>query len=125
SVMGDAFGDPSAERTVHVDRFSGAVRATYGFEDYPLAAQVVSQGIGVHEGRSFGTLNLVASAVFCLLVLALCVTGPVMWWRRRPSGTLGAPRGRLPVRSTWWLGAGLLVLGVALPLFGITLVAVL
>lgn len=127
SVMGDAFHDPTEERTVHVDRFSGQVRATYGFADYPLAAKVVSQGIGVHEGRSFGTVNFWASALFCVLVLFLCVTGLLMWWRRRPSGSgsMGAPRGRLPVRTTWWLGLGLVVLGVFLPLFGITLVAVL
>lgn len=127
SVMGDAFGDPTAERTVHVDRYTGAVRATYGFGDYPLPAKIVSQGIGVHEGRTFGTLNFWASALFCVLVLFLCVTGPLMWWRRRPSaaGSIGAPRGRLPVRTTWWLGVGLVVLGVALPLFGLTLAAVL
>jgi uncharacterized iron-regulated membrane protein len=125
SVMGDAFGDPTRERTVHVDQYSGAVRASYGFGDYPLPAKLVSQGIGVHEGRSFGTVNMIASALFCVLVLALCVTGPLMWWRRRPSGSVGAPRGRLPVRTSWWLGAGLVVLGVLLPLFGITLLAVL
>lgn len=127
SVMGDAFHDPSRERTVHVDQYSGAVRADYGFDDYPLLAKAVSQGIGLHEGRSLGTVSFVASAAFCLTVLTLCVTGPIMWWRRRPSGSssVGAPRGRLPVRSTRWLGAGLLTLGVFLPLFGLTLVAVL
>lgn len=125
SVMGDAFHDPSRERTVHVDRYSGRVRATYGFGDYPLPAKVVSQGIGLHEGRSLGLLSFWGAALFCLAVLTLCVTGPVMWWRRRHAGSLGAPRGRLPVRATWWLAGLLVVLGVLLPLFGITLLAVL
>ncbi len=125
SVMADAFHDPSRERTVHVDRFSGQVRATYGFADYPLPAKVVSQGIGLHEGRSLGLLSFWTAAAFCVAVLFMCVTGPLMWWRRRPRGSLGAPRGRMPIRSTWWLAAILVVLGVALPLFGITLLAVL
>ncbi|MBO9524363.1 MAG: PepSY domain-containing protein [Nocardioidaceae bacterium] len=125
SVIGDAFADPSRERTVHVDRYSGQVRASYGFGDYPLPAKVVAQGIGLHEGRSLGLVSFWASALFCVLVLTLCVTGPVMWWRRRPAGSLGAPRGRLPIRTTWWLAGGLVVLGVLLPLFGITLLAVL
>ena len=30
------------------------MRATYGYDDYPLLAKVVSQGIGLHEGRSLG-----------------------------------------------------------------------
>lgn len=127
SVMGDAFHDPSDERTVHVDRYSGQIRADYGFDDYPALAKVVSQGIGLHEGRSLGLLSFWGAALFCLAVLFLCVTGPLMWWRRRPSraGSLGAPRGRMPVRTTWWLAGGLVVLGVVLPLFGATLVAVL
>ena len=127
SVVGDAFHDPSRERTVHVDRFSGEVRSDYGFDDYPLAAQAVAQGIGFHEGRSLGLVTFWFAALFCVAVLGLCVTGPLMWWRRRParSGSVGAPRGRMPVRATPWLAAALVVLGIVLPLFGVTLVAVL
>ncbi|MCW2848776.1 MAG: hypothetical protein JWR90_2750 [Marmoricola sp.] len=126
SAIGYAFDQPSDERTVHVDRYGGEVRATYGYDDYPLLAKVVSQGIGLHEGRSLGVPNLVASALFCVAVIALGVTGPLMWWRRRPRGPrLGAPRGRLPVRSTPLLAVALVALGLFLPLFGISLVAVL
>lgn len=127
SVLGDAFNDPSKERTVHVDRYSGEIRSDYSFEDYPFLAKVVSQGIGLHEGRSLGLFSFWLSALFCVAVLVLCVTGPLMWWRRRPSksGTVGAPRGKLPVRTTWWLGLLLVGLGIFLPLFGITLLAVL
>ncbi len=61
----------------------------------------------------------------------MCVTGPVMWWRRRPKGrpgaprSVGAPRGRLPIKTTPLLALGLVALGVFLPLFGLSLVAVL
>ena len=127
SVIGDAFVDPSRERTVHVDQYSGQVRSQYGFADYPLAAKVVAQGIGFHEGRSLGPVSFWSALAFCVAVLFMCVTGPLMWWRRRPSrsGSVGAPRGRMPVRATWWLAAALVVLGVVLPLFGLTLVLVL
>lgn len=127
SVLGDAFHDPSRERTIHIDQYSGSVRADYGFDDYPLLAKAVSQGIGLHEGRSLGPVSFVASAGFCVMVLALCVTGPTMWWRRRPvaSSSVGAPRGRMPLRSTRWLGVALVALGLFLPLFGVTLVVVL
>lgn len=127
SVLGDAFHDPSRERTVHVDRFSGEVRSDYGFDDYPAVAKVVSQGIGLHEGRSLGLVSFWSAALFCVAILFLCVTGPLMWWRRRPAGngSVGAPRGRMPVRATWWLVAALVALGVFLPLFGATLLLVL
>jgi uncharacterized iron-regulated membrane protein len=127
SVIGDAFADPSKERTVHVDQYSGEVRSQYGFEDYPLAAKAVAQGIGFHEGRSLGLVSFWFALLFCVGVLVMCVTGPLMWWRRRParSGSVGAPRGKMPIRATWWLVAALVGLGIFLPMFGITLVAVL
>ncbi|RYB95228.1 PepSY domain-containing protein [Nocardioides oleivorans] len=127
SVIGDAFHDPSRERTVHVDRFSGEVRSQYGFDDYPLAAKAVAQGIGFHEGRSLGLVTFWFAFLFCVAVLVMCVTGPLMWWRRRParSGSVGAPRGKMPIRATWWLAGALVVLGIVLPMFGVTLLAVL
>ena len=56
-MIGYAFDAPSDERTVHVDQYGGDVVSTYGFEDYPTLAKVVAQGIGLHEGRSFGLVD--------------------------------------------------------------------
>lgn len=126
SVIGYAFDAPSDERTVHVDRYDGEVVSTYGFDDYPLMAKVVSQGIGFHEGRSLGLWSFWSAALMCVGVITLCVTGPLMWWRRRPRGSgSGAPRGRMPLRSSPLLVAGLVLLGVLLPLFGLSLLLVL
>jgi uncharacterized iron-regulated membrane protein len=127
SVIGYAFDAPSDERTVHVGRYGGEVESTYGFDDYPLLAKVVAQGIGLHEGRSLGLWSFWGSAAMCLSVVFMCVTGPLMWWRRRPRGAavMGAPRGRMPVRATPLLAVVLVALGVLLPLFGLTLVVAL
>lgn len=127
SVIGYAFDAPSDEKTVHIDRYGGQVVATYGFDDYPTLAKVVSQGIGLHEGRSFGLWSFWGAAAMCVAILAASITGPLLWWRRRPKGAarLGAPRGRMPLRATPLLVIGLVALGVFLPLFGISLVAVL
>ena len=103
------------------------MESTYGFADYPLLAKVVSQGIGLHEGRSLGRWSFWGSALMCLAVIFMCLSGPLMWWRRRPRGAaqLGAPRGRMPLRATPVLVVGLVALGLFLPLFGITLLAAL
>ena len=61
SVIGYAFDAPSDERTVHVDQYGGDVVSTYGFEDYPTLAKVVAQGIGLHEGRTFGPWSMAGS----------------------------------------------------------------
>jgi uncharacterized iron-regulated membrane protein len=125
SVLGDAFHDPGRERTVHVDRFGAAVVSEYGYRDYPVLAKAVAQGIALHEGRRLGAFNMVATSAFCLAVIFMCVTGPTMWWRRRPRGQVGAPRGRLPLRGTPVLAVALLATAILLPLFGASLVLVL
>jgi uncharacterized iron-regulated membrane protein len=127
SVIGDAFDAPSDEKTVHVGRYGGEVVSTYGFDDYPLLAKVVSQGIGLHEGRSLGLWSFWGAALMCLAVIFMCITGPLMWWRRRPrtAARMGAPRGRLPVRATPLLAVAMVALALFLPIFGISLLAVL
>jgi uncharacterized iron-regulated membrane protein len=110
-----------------VGQYGGEVVSTYGFDDYPVLAQVVSQGIGLHEGRSLGLWSFWGSALMCVAVIFSCVSGPVMWWRRRPRGarSTAAPRGRMPLRATPALVVGLVLLGVLLPFFGISLLLVL
>lgn len=127
STIGYAFNDPSKERSIHIDQYGGQVVSTYGYADYPALAKVVTQGIALHEGRRFGTLNLVLTTLFCVALVTSCITGPLMWWRRRPRGKaeLGAPRGRLPLRGTPALAAVVVALAVFLPLFGASLVIVL
>jgi uncharacterized iron-regulated membrane protein len=125
SVIGFAFEAPSDERTVHVDQYGGGVVSTYGFKDYPVLAKVIAHGIGLHEGRTFGPWSMAGSTLMCALVVASCLTGPVMWWKRRPSGSLGAPRGRMPLRATPAMLVGLVALGMFLPFFGGSLLVVL
>lgn len=125
SVIGYAFDAPSDERTVHVGQYGGEVVSTYGYDDYPALAKVVAQGIGLHEGRSLGLFSFWLSFLLCVGVIASCVTGPLMWWRRRPARSLGAPRGRLPVKGSPVLLVALVALGLFLPLFGISLLVVL
>lgn len=127
SVVGYAFDAPSDEKTVHVDRYGGQAISTYGFDDYPTLAKVVSQGIGLHEGRSFGLWSFWGAALMCVAIIAASITGPLLWWRRRPRGgaRLGAPRGRMPLTASPPLLIGLVALGLFLPLFGISLIVVL
>jgi uncharacterized iron-regulated membrane protein len=49
-----------------------------------------------------------------------------MWWQRRKAGQgLAAPRGELKFKEHPWIYVLLIVLGVVLPLFGISLLAIL
>lgn len=121
-----AESEVSLERTLHVDQYSGDIVGTYGYDDYSTAAKVVSQGIAVHEGRRLGVLNTIGSTLFCLAVMFMCVSAPIMWWTRRGTASgLAAPRAKLPVWGNWLLVIVMIGLGIFLPLFGLSLIVIL
>jgi uncharacterized iron-regulated membrane protein len=118
--------DPSADRTIHVDRYTGAVLASVGFADYSAYAKAMAYGIAFHEG-DMGLWNLVLNTVFCLSVIFMAVSGTVMWWKRRPTGASRLVAPPMPADLPLWKGAVVLGLAVsmAFPLVGLTLIAVL
>ncbi len=118
--------DPTSDRTVHLDRYTGRILADVGYRDYSLGGKAMAVGIAFHEG-DLGVWNIALNTTFCLSVIFLAVSGVVMWWKRRPAGAarLAAPPrpGELPL----WKGAVAigLFLCLAFPLVGIALLAVL
>jgi uncharacterized iron-regulated membrane protein len=114
---------PEGQRSLYIDQYSGRLLGDVGFADYGWAAKAIELGIQLHMGNYFGRLNQIVMAVPCLGLIALSLTGPYMWWQRRPKGSLGAPQ----VRSPAPIGAvALITLGLALvfPLVGASLVVV-
>jgi uncharacterized iron-regulated membrane protein len=117
-------GDSTQERTMHIDQYSGKVLADVRWKDYGVVPKAVELGISIHMGKYFGIANQLLMLFACLMILILCVSGMVMWWRRRPVGRLGAPA--LPEYSLWKVPMAIVaVLGVAFPLVGLSLIAVL
>ena len=87
---------PEGQRSLYIDQYSGAVLGEVGFADYGWAAKAVELGVQLHMGNYFGRLNQIVMAIPCLGLIVLSITGPYMWWRRRPSGALGPPQS--PIR---------------------------
>lgn len=121
-----AESDVTLEQTVHVDQYSGDVVAQYGYDDYSPMAQVVSHGIAIHEGRHYGPINTILTSLFCLAVIFLCISGPIMWWKRRGAATgTAAPRARLPIFGNVILLVSVIALGIFLPMFGLSVLVIL
>jgi uncharacterized iron-regulated membrane protein len=91
--------------------------------------QMVGQGIALHEGARFGAINQLLSLVATSGLVLLSGTALVMWWSRRQVG-LGAPmrRGSTQYEISTLRRAGLcvvlLLMAVAMPLFGLSLLIV-
>lgn len=115
---------PQGQRTIHLDQYSGQTLDDVSFADYGWAAKGVELGVQLHMGNYFGQANQILMLIACLGVIILSATGPIMWWRRRPKGELGAPRELAPLKLRT-VALITLALGALFPLAGASLLLVL
>lgn len=122
TISGD-ISNPLKDRTLHVDRHSGAVIADVGFADYSPMGKAMAAGVPLHQG-DLGAWNIALNVFFCLTVIAMVVSGLAMWWLRRPkTGFRLAPP---PAEGRAWRMAAAVMLAASLlfPLTAAALVAV-
>jgi uncharacterized iron-regulated membrane protein len=109
---------------VKLDPNTGAVVSRTNFSQLKIIDRLVAIGVAAHIGQLFGWLNQLLGVLIALSLLVICASATVMWWQRRAVGVLGAP---IPTGAPEY-SAGLLaiivILGVLLPLFGVSLVLV-
>nr|WP_316652233.1 PepSY domain-containing protein [uncultured Gellertiella sp.] len=117
---------PTADRTVHVDQYSGKILASAAFADYSLPGKAMAVSIALHEGQ-LGWWNIALNTLYCTSVIALCLSGVAMWWLRRPKLAFRLAPPPLPSSAPLMNGLVLLIVGLSLflPLTGLTLVAIL
>ncbi|WP_226628825.1 PepSY-associated TM helix domain-containing protein [Alloyangia pacifica] len=105
--------DITYERVIHLDQYSGEVLYDAGLADLGTLGRWAEWGISVHMGQEWGLMNQIVLLLSCIAMVGLCVTGAMMWWKRRPAGGIGVPQlpsdGRIP--------RGLLVMAVAAGIF--------
>ncbi|MEE4454085.1 PepSY domain-containing protein [Novosphingobium resinovorum] len=99
----------------------GALIGVQRFADRHWMDRAVGYGVAIHEGAWAGLANQLVNLAVLLGLVLLCLSSVVLWWRRRPTGGLGAPRTLAPLRHSWALVALVLVLAAAMPLFGLSL----
>ncbi|MEZ5799052.1 MAG: PepSY domain-containing protein [Paracoccaceae bacterium] len=118
--------DPTSDRTVHVDQYSGRILADVGFADYSAYGKAMSVGIPLHMGL-MGTWNAVLNIGICLVLIVVALSSVAMWWQRRPSGAARLVAPPRPDEVPFARGAILITLALALafPVLGLTLLAML
>lgn len=117
--------DLSRQRVVHLDQYSGEPLLDMSYADYGPLGKALEWGINVHMGQEFGLANQLLMLAVCLSIILLAVSAAVMWWKRRPAGSLGVPP--LPPHKATLYGvfAILAIGGVIFPLVGLSLLAML
>jgi len=119
---------PSAaqdERTVYLDQYSGEVLEEVSWQaSWGALAKATSWGINAHMGRQLGVVNGVVMGAVSLGVVFSVLSAPVMYWKRRPRGSLGLPRRPYDARLMRGVVIIALVLGVLFPLLGASMIVV-
>ena len=107
---------PTADRTVHIDQYSGKILADIHFDDYNFFGKFMAASIALHMG-TLGWWSVLANVLFCLAVIFICVSGCVMWWKRRPSkaGGLVPPAQKIELPVWWAMAVPLLIVAVLFP----------
>lgn len=123
---------PTRADAIAVDPDSGAVTDRVNFASWPLLAKLTDWTIDAHMGLLFGVANQIVLALTMIGLITVIVRGYRMWWQRRPTRGSDWAVGRPPLRGTLrqlppWVVAAVVVvaavIGWALPLFGLSLLA--
>lgn len=113
------------QRVMHMDAGAGEIISDVAFRDYSPLGKAVEWGVNTHMGRQFGLVNQLLGLAACIAIVGSVFTGLWMWWRRRPPGALGVPAGSRQASLPPALSATLIGLVIALPLAGLSLLAML
>jgi uncharacterized iron-regulated membrane protein len=113
--------NPSSDRFVHIDQYTGNVLADVGYADYKPVGKLMAWGIGLHKGMA-GIWNLIFNLVYMALVVLVCISGIAMWWKRKPVGQLGSPKYPREYRLSLPVGVLGAALAIAFPLGGLAIV---
>ncbi|TDM12126.1 PepSY-associated TM helix domain-containing protein [Macrococcus lamae] len=115
---------PLDERTVHLDQYSGMKLAIYDFTDYGIIAKLISVAIPLHEGHLFGLANKLLNLIVAAAVLVTAYYGIKIYLMRKVPRQLSAPATQ-PFQVPFLIFACLMILlGVAMPLFGWSLLVI-
>lgn len=117
--------DSARMQYLFFDRHNGAVLERYHWDDLGKVGRITTLGVAFHEGRLFGWPNQLLNLIAVLGVIGLCITGPVMWWKRKPAKGLGSPRVPAKLSAPLPLVAIIALAGVLLPLFGASVLLIL
>jgi uncharacterized iron-regulated membrane protein len=110
-------------REFELDPLTGAVVNETRFADKSMLDKAIHVGIAAHEGQLFGWPNQLLGLFTALGLMTLCISATVMWWRRRPGGSLGVPAPRIAAfRIGVVLKVGVVAIALLLPVLGASLV---
>jgi uncharacterized iron-regulated membrane protein len=117
--------DRPLRAVVTLDPETGKVITRTNFAQLFWIDRLVGFTTAIHEGQFFGPLNQITNLLLAVTLITVSISAIWMWLARRSPGVLGAPPPQIGSRTSWLLAPVVLALGVLLPEFLISLIAIL
>ncbi|MGG0657208.1 PepSY-associated TM helix domain-containing protein [Rummeliibacillus pycnus] len=114
---------PYDEITTYFDQYSGKLISKVGYDEYGILGKWFTWGIPLHEGHLFGWPNKIINLLVCLAFIFVILWGIKTWFSRKKKGEFSAPPNTSKGISVGF-GIIMVVLGILMPLFGISLIVV-
>ncbi|MFH6784169.1 MULTISPECIES: PepSY-associated TM helix domain-containing protein [Methylobacterium] len=115
--------DVTRQRMITLDQYSGRPLVNVRFDEIGPVGRGIQYAIGLHKGELGGRINQFLMLAFCLATILLAVTAAVMWWKRRPKGRLGVPAWPEDRRAVAGVTGLVVAMGLAFPLTGVAILA--
>jgi len=124
---------PTQADSIAIDISNHSVIDQLYFDDYPLIAKLTRWGVDAHIGILFGWINQLILVIYSLALCAMIFYAYLAWYKRTSLKQTTIQFSNLFL-STWksaktlqrlTLGTILIILGLLLPLFGLSLVVAL
>jgi uncharacterized iron-regulated membrane protein len=109
--------------TITYDMATGEALARENFADRHPIDRAIGYGIAWHEGQLFGWFNQLIGVLTALALMLMAMSGFIMWWRRKPQGSLGAPPASHVRPKRTGLVVIIAILALLLPLLAASLLA--
>lgn len=78
---------------------AGQERGRERFADSHLIDRIIGYGVAWHEGQLFGWVNQLIGVLTALMLVTLSISGFLLWRKRKPAHSLGAPPAAYEVRK--------------------------
>lgn len=105
------------------DGKTGELLRTQHFAEKKAIDRIIGVGIAAHEGQLFGWFNQLLGLLTTTGLMWMSISAFVLWRRRKPTGTLGAPPPFPQSRIGNTIGTIILLLALLLPLLALSIVS--
>ncbi|WP_416305843.1 PepSY-associated TM helix domain-containing protein [Neptunicella sp. SCSIO 80796] len=108
---------------VWLDGIDGHIVKSENFSERKGIDKVIGIGISAHEGQLFGWFNQLLGLVTTSGLILMMASGFILWRRRKPRHSLGAPQAMPDSRAAKVILTTLVTMALLLPLLMISLIA--